>query len=75
MDAERFASIRAGLPDALAMESLEVMSDDIRPDGLPQNWVDDIQNLTANQRAILAGDIPNDSPAWALALRDLLEAE
>jgi hypothetical protein len=75
VDAERFAAIRAGLPDTLTMESLGSLSDDIRPDGLPQNWVDDIENLTTEQRAILAGDIPNESPSWALALRDLLVAE
>lgn len=71
MDAERFQRVRDALALLLSdeVQSLDDISDDIREDGLPQNWVDDIQNLIAQQREDLASDIPEDAPAWADALR------
>lgn len=76
MDAARFQQARDALARLLAddVQTLDGVSPDLREDGLPQNWVDDIPNLTPEQRATLAGDIPQDSPAWAEALRGHLEA-
>lgn len=76
MDADRFQAVRGALARLLTegVQSLNELSSDVRPDGLPQNWVDDIQNLTASQRAELATDIPAVAPAWAVALRGHLVA-
>jgi hypothetical protein len=77
MDAGRFQAVRDALDTLLSegVQTLDGMSNDMREDGLPQNWVDDITNLTQQQRQTLANDIPNDAPAWALTLRAHLVGE
>jgi len=72
MDALEFSDLRASLPYLLELDSLVGTNPDIRPDSLPQNWIDDMVRLSPEQRETLAGDIPGGAPAWALALRDLL---
>lgn len=72
MDSAEFASIRAALPSLMTLSSLAGTNSDIRADGVPQNWVNDIQSLTNGQRTTLAGDIGANAPAWALALKNHL---
>lgn len=76
MDAASFQTARANLEALLAerVETLEGVSDDLRPDGLPQDWVDGLGALLEPQRSELAALISNDAPGWARALRDLLVA-
>lgn len=76
MDAERFQRARESLAALLdeGVESLDDFVSSLRPDGLPQDWIDDIPNLTVEQCAVLAGDIPDGSPTWALTLRNHLTA-
>lgn len=74
MDAQEFADLRATLPHLLELQTLDGTNPDIRSDGVPQNWLDDLPRLSADQRETLAADIPGESPAWAQALKQHLLA-
>lgn len=53
----------AGLSD---LSSLFVSP--LRGDGIPQDWVDDMINMTLEQRQAMASVVTESSPAWARAL-------
>lgn len=76
MDDQRFSEARAVIVHFIEdnQQDLSLHASDLRFDGLPQNWVDDLPNLTLGQRVILSGDIPETAPAWAQALKELLGA-
>lgn len=48
------------------------ISDDMRGDGLPQNWVDDCVNTDAAQKADLRGIVVGQPQQWCQSLHNHL---
>ena len=44
----------------------------VRPDGLPQDWVDGLSDLTASQKQILKDQLTGFSPTWGQSMHGML---
>jgi translation elongation factor EF-4 len=74
MESARFSQVESALQSLIdaGIENLDSLSDDIRADGLPQNWVDDIPNLDAGQKTELRALLFDSTYQWCISLHNLL---
>lgn len=76
MDAQRFQAakdqmallLESGVTDLVAAKVTHA----VREDGLPQDWVDDLPNLSVPQALELKNQLDGASAPWASALHGLL---
>lgn len=76
MDAARFEEARAAAARLVehGVDDLSPMVSLLRSDGVPPDWVDDIVNLTPDQREQLAAELDGSGAQWAAKFRALLRA-
>lgn len=76
MDATRFEEARAAAARLVehGVADLAPMNSVLRNDGVPPDWVDDIVNLSPEQRELLAQELDASEAQWAVAFRALLRA-
>lgn len=74
MESVRFEDVKAALQRLLDtdVQSLAGTSDDMRSDGLPQNWYDDCANLSTGQAAELREMLVGKALQWCQSLHHRL---
>lgn len=75
MDSDRFDRVLSGaqnLMDEEVDDLSAITSDPLRDDGLPQDWVDDVPNLTSTQSQELKDKLADCAYQWAESLKGML---
>lgn len=73
MDVSRFNEALQALDSLAALENLSsICAAGLRGDGLPQDWVDDLVNLTVGQKLELGDKLDTINQSWAGAIKALL---
>lgn len=74
MDTADFERVQTSLASLLSegVADLEDVTTVDREDGLPQDWVNDLVNLTPEQAGTLKNQLSEASHLWAVSLHGLL---
>ncbi len=76
MNADRFTQVKAGVQKLIGDQVSDLVAagavSAVREDGLPQDWADDVPNLTPAQASELALELDGCEYQWAVSLRGML---